>query len=188
MPEIVLIRHGKPACDDRTPIPGTDFARWMRDYDDAGLDATLAPPEGLRAHAAAMGCIATSTLKRSRESAQLLVPGRSVTGDPLFVEAEIPSRFSVRLSLAPRSWSVLARAGWFCGWSDGVESWREARGRARRAAERLGELARQRGSVMLVGHGMMNRLISQVLRRQGWRGPPSGFSLWSVTALERGSS
>jgi hypothetical protein len=38
---------------------------------------------------------------------------------------------------------------------------------------------------MLVGHGMMNRLISRALRRSGWRGSAPGVAYWSVGALER---
>src|SRR6266508_1340850 len=115
----------------------------------------------------------------------LLAPGRRFLCDPLFDEAGIPSSIRLRLALAPRHWSLLARVVWFCGWSHGAESLREARGRAHRAAERLGELAREHGSVMLVGHGVMNRLISRALRRSGWRGSASGFAFWSVIALQR---
>jgi len=185
MPQIFLVRHGKPACDDWTPVEGSAFARWVRDYDDASIDVTVPPPASLQAQASAMGCVATSTLKRACESAKLLVPGRAFLCDPLFAEAGIPSRIPLRLALAPRHWSLLARVVWFCGCSHGAESLREARGRAHRAAERLGELAREHGSVMLVGHGVMNRLISRALRRSGWRGSASGFAFWSVIALQR---
>ncbi len=132
-----------------------------------------------------MACIATSDLPRARESAQLIAPGRSLVCDPVFAEAEVPSSIPLRVALAPRYWSVLARLAWFCGWSRGVESLREARARARRAAARLAELAAEHGSVMLVGHGMMNRLISGALRGGGWSGAASGFAFWSVTALQR---
>ena len=132
-----------------------------------------------------MGCVVSSTLRRACESATLLAPGRPLLCDSLFVEAEIPSSISVRLALAPRYWSLLARVIWFCGWSHGVESLRAARERAHRGADRLDELARKHGSVMLVGHGLMNRLISRALHRRGWRGAAPGFGFWSVGALER---
>jgi broad specificity phosphatase PhoE len=72
---------------------------------------------------------------------------------------------------------------WYCGWSDGAESVHDARRRARRAAERLAELAREHRSVMLVGHGETNRLISRALRRMGWDGTGSGRAYWSVGEL-----
>jgi broad specificity phosphatase PhoE len=131
MPEIFLVRHGQPAFDDRTPIAGSAFAAWVRSYDGAPLDTSVPPPPGLRAQAAAVGCLAASTLRRAQESA------------------------------------------------------REARSRAHRAAERLAELARTHGSVMLVGHGLMNALILRVLGNAGWRGSASRATYWSVVAMER---
>jgi broad specificity phosphatase PhoE len=72
---------------------------------------------------------------------------------------------------------------WYCGWSDSAESVREARGRAQRAAARLAELTREHRSVMLVGHGETNRLITRALRRMGWHGSGSGRAYWSVGEL-----
>ena len=183
--QIFLVRHGKPAFDDWTPVAGVAFASWVRGYDEAPIDVTVPPPPGLRAQASAMGCIATSTLRRACESAALLAPGRSFVCEPLFAEAGIPSSIHLSLALAPRHWTFLSRVAWFCGWSRRAESLREARTRAHRAAERLVELAREHGSVMLVGHGVMNTFISRALRRCGWHGPASGSAFWSVVALQR---
>jgi broad specificity phosphatase PhoE len=74
---------------------------------------------------------------------------------------------------------------WHIGWSQGAESVREARRRAQRAAERLVELAREHGSVMLIGHGQINRLIARALRRMGWHGSRPGRAYWSVGELRR---
>jgi broad specificity phosphatase PhoE len=166
-------------------VAGSRFATWVRDYDAASIDAAVPPPATLSARAEAMACIVTSNLKRARESARLVAPNRPILSDALFAEAEIPAAIPLRLALAPRYWSVFARVLWFCGWSRGVESLREARVRAQRAAERLAALAVEHGSVMLVGHGMMNWLIARALRRGGWSGAASRFAFWSVTALQR---
>jgi broad specificity phosphatase PhoE len=74
---------------------------------------------------------------------------------------------------------------WHIGWSQGAESVREARKRAQRAAERLVELAREHRSVMLIGHGQLNRMITRALRRMGWHGSGSGRAYWSVGELRR---
>jgi broad specificity phosphatase PhoE len=185
MPEIFLMRHGKPAFDDRTPIAGSAFAAWVRGYDRAPLDMSVPPSPGLRAQAAAVGCVATSTLRRAQESAALLAAGRRVVSDSLFAEAGLPSAIPSSLRLAPRHWVFLARVAWFCGWSRDTESLREARSRAHRAAERLAELAHTHGSVMLVGHGLMSALILRVLGKAGWRGSASRATYWSVVAMER---
>ena len=183
--QIALARHGKPAFDDRTPVAGSAFAAWVRGYDEAPIDVTVPPPASLRAQASAMGCVATSTLRRASESAALLVPGRTFVRESLFVEAGLPASIRLSLALAPRDWTFLSRVAWFCGWSHGAESLREARRRAYRAAERLVELACKHGSVMLVGHGVMNTLISRALRRRGWDGSASGSAFWSVVTLQR---
>ena len=188
MVHLLLVRHGKPAFDDWTPVAGLGFATWVSGYDEAPIDVAVPPPASLRAQASAMGYIATSTLRRARESAALLAAGRTFVCDPLFAEAGIPSSIHLSLVLAPRWWTFLSRVGWFCGWSHGAESLREARCRARRAAERLVELAREHGSVMLVGHGVMNTLISRALRRRGWRGAASGSAFWSVVQLQRAAA
>ena len=185
MLQIILVRHGRPACDDRTPIAGWAFGAWVRGYDDAPIDVTVPPPASLRARASAIGCIATSSLRRARESAAVLAADRTFVYERLFAEAGIPSSIHLSLALPPRLWTFLSRVAWCCGWSRGVESLREARRRALRAAERLVELASEHGSVMLVGHGVMNTLISGALRRSGWRGSASGSAFWSVGVLQR---
>jgi broad specificity phosphatase PhoE len=177
------VRHGKPAVDRRTPIAGVAFGAWIQTYNEAPLDVTYLPPASLRARVPAMGCIATSPLRRSRESAVLLAPGRPLGCDALFVEAGSPHTTRLRLRLPPVCWSFLFRMAWFCGWSQDAESLREARQRAQRAAERLVELAREHQSVILIGHGQLNRMISHVLLRMGWHGSRSGHAYWSVGDL-----
>jgi broad specificity phosphatase PhoE len=185
MLKIFLVRHGRPAADFRTRIPGSAFGAWLRSYDEAPLDVTSVPPADLRARVATVGCIASSPLRRSRESAALLAPGRPGVCDALFAEAGVPSTIGLSLALRPRYWTLLLRVAWLCGWSDGAESVHEARRRAQRAAERLAELAREHRSVMLIGHGAINRMISRVLGRTGWRGPVAGRAYWSVAELQR---
>ncbi len=185
MLQILLVRHGKPVFDDWTPVAGLAFATWVHGYDETPIDVTIPPPANLRAQASAIGCIATSSLRRARESAALLAAGRTFVCEPLFAEAGISSSIHLAFVLAPRLWTFLSRVAWCCGWSHGVESLREARRRAHRAAERPVEFASEHGSVMLVGHGVMNTLISRALRRSGWRGSASGSAFWSVGAFQR---
>jgi broad specificity phosphatase PhoE len=185
MLQILLVRHGRPAVDFRTRIPGSAFGAWLRSYDEAPLDVASVPPADLRARVATVGCIASSPLRRSRESAAHLAAGRPVVCDALFAEAGVPSTIRLGLALRPRHWTLLLRVAWFCGWSGGAESVQGARRRAQSAAERLAELAREHRSVMLIGHGEINRMISRVLRRMGWDGPVSGSAYWSVAELQR---
>ena len=63
------------------------------------------------------------------------------------------------------------RSAWFLGFAAHTESIGSSSVRAGQAADRLIELAERHGSVLLLGHGIMNVLIAWQLRKRGWRGP-----------------
>jgi broad specificity phosphatase PhoE len=91
--------------------------------------------------------------------------------DARFREAGLPSAFASDVRLRPDIWAAVARSAWFCGWSNGGESFTAARQRAEEAARMLTSRADAQGSVVVVGHGMMNILIARRLRASGWSGP-----------------
>jgi broad specificity phosphatase PhoE len=79
--EIHLIRHGKPQCDHSTRIRGCEFAKWVAGYDDAPIDRNCLPAPELLASVTRIPCLATSTLRRSIESASILArPGTARGG------------------------------------------------------------------------------------------------------------
>jgi broad specificity phosphatase PhoE len=183
MPEVLLVRHGRPLCDDRTPVRGAEFAAWVQAYDEAPIDVSVTPPARLREMAGSFDCLVTSSLRRARESAHLLTGGRTALSEAVFDEAGIPTAITVSFRLPPPYWDAASRAAWFCGWSGGAESIHAARSRARLGAERLAACSRTHGRVMLVGHGMMNRLLAGELRRAGWKGALPKTAYWGSTLL-----
>ena len=168
---IVLARHGRPAWDFRTPIAGHALADWLRGEATAPLDPSSRPSAELEQLIRVAKCLATSPLRRSRDSARVLAPSAAPLIDACFREAELPCAIRSGLRLRPNMWAALARSAWFCGWSAGVESFRAARERASKAAMVLTSHAEASGAVVLVGHGLMNILIAAKLRTAGWRGP-----------------
>ena len=186
MSRIVLARHGKPAWDFRTRIPGHALGEWLRGEADAPLDPSSHPSAELERLTRTANCVVASTLRRSRDSAQWLAPSATPLIDPCFREAELPSAFRSGLRLRPEIWAGLARSAWFCGWAAGVESFKSARERAAKAAAVLTDRAKTCGLIVLAGHGLMNILIGQRLRAAGWRGPlwPSPGH-WSFGVYER---
>ena len=78
--------------------------------------------------------------------------------------------FSLPLLRLPiRFWLVTARVLWFLGLNNkGIETFREARHRARRCAKLLAEDAAERGTTVLVAHGLLNNFIRWELKRMGW--------------------
>ena len=181
--EIIIVRHGRPQADDRSGARRRGFRGWVASVEQAPLDPTLLPPPDLTAIAASAGCVMTSPLRRSVESAALLAPGRAVLSDALFVEAGMPMVTSAPLAIRPRHWNAPGRIAWMLGWSKGRESWPAARQRAKLAAARLAELAREHHSVLLVGHGLLNILIQRALRATGWSGGGWRADYWSYAIL-----
>lgn len=186
--EIVIARHGRPQSDGGSPAARRGLRGWVTGMEQAPLDPTLLPPPELVRLAAEAGCVVTSTLRRSLESAALLVPGRPLLTDPLFGEAGMPLATSDRRSLRPRRWNALGRIAWVLGWSRGRESWPAARARAKLAAARLAEIASEHESVVLVGHGLLNLLIQHALRVTGWSGGGWRADYWSYVVLQRSAA
>ena len=105
------------------------------------------------------------------QSAEQLSRNRAFAAEEVFCEVvlPLPNRHFPRLPFG--LWCVVFRLAWFCGFLDNAEPFAQATERARNAAERLIELARENGSVFLVGHGIMNLLIARKLAALGWVGP-----------------
>jgi broad specificity phosphatase PhoE len=165
------------------------LAEWLRGEAEAPLAGSPRPSPELEQLSRAASCLAASPLRRSRDSAQLLAPAAVPLIDPCFREAELPSGFRSGLRLPPLMWAGIARSAWFCGWSDGVESFKAARDRAGSAASLLTRHAEDFGAVVLVGHGLMNILIARHLHASRWRGPrlPSPAH-WSFGVYERAAA
>lgn len=169
--EIILARHGIPACDFTTPIPGNGLAHWLASERDAAVDPTQRPSAELERRIRNAGCVIASPLRRSIESVRLLAPSIVPLIDEHFQEPPLPSAIESRLRLSPRLWTGLARSAWFCGWSAGVESFKAARARAAEGVRILIGHAESQGSVVLLGHALINILIARQLRAVGWEGP-----------------
>jgi broad specificity phosphatase PhoE len=180
--EIFLVRHGRPARLDKKPISGHDIGQWVTRYNEAGIDRACRPPASASRLVASAGCVVASNLRRSVESAALLNPSLDVHIDPELREAVLPHSLGVSVRLPPDVWVVLARVAWWFDWCCSEETVDATKQRAGRSADRLCLLAREHGSVAVVGHGMFNRFVARELKRRGWRGPtmlPRAY--WAVS-------
>jgi broad specificity phosphatase PhoE len=168
-PQIILARHGRSSFNDRAPIAGHEFCAWVRRYDECGIDRNTLPPEALRALAASAACVLTSDLPRSIESGRALAGNAEV--EPDLREAGLPDRISIPIRLHPDICVILARLAWWMNLGACAETVAGVRARAGRVADRLDESARKHGTVLVVGHGMLNRFLATGLRERGWFGP-----------------
>jgi broad specificity phosphatase PhoE len=76
------------------------------------------------------------------------------------------------------------RAAWLLGYARGADSLALVSARARSAAALLTTGATE-GPVLLIGHGIMNRLIARELRAAGWRSNATHRSrYWSAVTFQ----
>lgn len=165
-PTIILMRHGRPALPESGWIAPSGMRQWIDQYNHSEVLADGVPDYCLKL-AASVSCIASSTAPRALSSVRVL--GRDVdVVDSLFGEAALPTATWHAPHLPALLWAAWFRMLWFLGYAQDSESIHAARYRADAAAQKLVALAESGGTVLLVGHGIMNRLIGNALSVRGW--------------------
>ena len=160
--EIILMRHGKPTYTGNPKVTCDEMADWIAQYNLSDTGGAI-PPESSKAIASKAALIMSSPLPRALSSLSALGCQPDII-DQVFSEAELPLIRIHGLKLPPAYWLVFFRLMWLCGMSKMVESSGMARARALKAAELLVMHAKKsNGGVLLMGHGVMNRLIAREL-------------------------
>ena len=163
--KIVLMRHGKPVLTHKGLVTPAEMEAWIEHYNHSNVKASGVPQSSIHL-ANAVTHFVSSTAPRALSSLQALGYAPSVT-DAIFSEAQLPFSTWRFPRLSPALWAAFFRMLWFCGYSQNSESFQAAKTRANVAANKLVALAEQ-GSVLLMGHGIMNRLIANELATLGW--------------------
>ena len=163
--QITLMRHGRPLLPRAGWVGPAGMARWIAAYDRAEVPADSAPTAA-RAVAASANYVVSSTLARARSSALAL--GLVADADDVFCETPLPHARGPLPPLPAGLWAGVFRLLWLAGYTSHGESLGQSRQRAAVGAQRLIDFA-AKGPVLLVGHGIMNRLIARELRAAGWR-------------------
>jgi broad specificity phosphatase PhoE len=166
---IILVRHGRPAIPTSARTSHDGFRDYIDAYEAAGLDPESAPPEELQDLVKELSAIYTSGRPRSQESARALAPNAELIADPLFVEAPLASPRIPLLKLRVPAWAVMSRILWHVGYHPEIENYRDARERAKEAADVLVARAQEEGTTALVAHGYFNAIIGRELARRGFR-------------------
>ncbi|MBI3899255.1 MAG: histidine phosphatase family protein [Gammaproteobacteria bacterium] len=179
---IMLMRHGKPNLSLDVWIAPVQMAQWIEHYDRSEVEIGQIPNKSTELMKSAT-IVVSSTARRALSSARALDKVPAVV-DALFSEAELPFALVRYPWLPPLVWAAIFRMLWFFGYSRGAESIRATRRRAKAAADKLIALSAQ-GSVLLVGHGIMNHLIAKELNAMGWRGGRPQSKYWSVSVYEK---
>ena len=169
--EIILLRHGKPLIDNTVKMSPAEFGGWVKDYDRAGIDTNIAPPNSAKEKAHQSNCVVCSHLTRSIESARVLDLEKVHYTSELFRECEIPHANLEWPKLSALSWTVLFRVAQLFGYAPYCESHQQIKCRAQECTDQLAELSRTHKSVLFVGHGTLIWFIHKRLLRGGWTGP-----------------
>ena len=163
--QILIYRYGRVQQAEMNTIGPHQIAEAVRAYNSAPIEG------GFSKEAEPFpNLIVTSTLRRSIDTADQLF-GRVDLTDQLFREAELPDLLKLPLKLRPSHWFVVARLYWLLGADRNCESQRLFRSRVTKAARRLDDLAREHGSVALIGHGILNQYVARELLKLGYDGP-----------------
>ena len=184
---IVLARHGEPALDRKIKISAREYGDWWALYEVGGIKEGQTPPAHLVEAAGLADVIYSSTRRRSIETTRALVGEREIATDIQFIEAPLPPLpWPDVIRLSPKTWGFLSRVGWWLFHGHGQETRPQAEQRSRAVARRLSDLAMGGTNVLVVAHGYINAMISQDLRRLGWRCVQGkGWKYWSTRYFER---
>lgn len=195
MKKIILLRHGKPRTSSAAKLTGSSFKQWIDAYNSAPIAAKSTVPLKSKAIVESSHLIVCSTLRRSKESAQLLRSDFTPKSDSMFCEAELPYFNLLKLKLPPTAWLVIFRLAWFLGYSPNAEPKYILKKRAKKCTQRLIELSTEQETtpettkettIAFIGHGILNRFIAKELRKQGWYGPKSPASkYWQYSEYQR---
>ncbi|MBK5418646.1 histidine phosphatase family protein [Pseudomonas sp. TH31] len=178
--EIILMRHGQPNLDVVDKVSALDMKRWIEQYDLSEIINQPVPKASVELAVTAK-VIVSSSAPRALTSVRALGLQPTLV-DEVFCEAQLPYGRWTLPRLPPFTWVFIFRILWLCGFSGKVESARQAKIRANTAAQRLQSLTGE-GAVLLLGHGIMNRMIAKQLEAAGWtRHKSNGNRYWSATS------
>ena len=180
---ITLMRHGEPRLARGRWIAPMQMGQWIDLYNRSIIKEGGIPAQCSEA-ALSASTIVASTAPRASASARAL-GDLPFMQEAIFTEAELPFALWRAPWLPAEAWAVIFRLLWLFGYARGSDSLQITRRRARAAAERLVALA-AKGPVLLVGHGIMNRLIGKELQALGWLARNrQGSRYWSMGVYEQ---
>jgi len=185
--EIILLRHGKPAMPSLHKITAFQFNNWVKGYNAAGLSPTSIATHDAFQAAVKSKVIVCSELLRSQESANALNKDKILLEHAIFNEADLPIADWNLFKLSPKHWAIVFRILWLMGYSKKAESFSATKIRAKRATDKLISICQEQGGVLLVGHGVFNKLLTNELKKRGWTKNStnsSEYSHWGTVSLK----
>jgi hypothetical protein len=183
--QITILRHGIPDLPEWGKVHASKMPEWINAYNAAGVKNSVSPIVLKMINHSSHQFIVCSNLKRSIHSAKIIGYQSPHLVDAVFREAELPTIQIPFIRLTPHQWSMVFRGFWFIGVSTDIEPLAAFKQRVSSAAEQLIKSAEKHDSVLLIGHGVINRFISKALISKGWIGEKApngnqyhGYEYW----------
>jgi len=174
--QIIIFRHGEPNVKIHGWVKKDEAREYLDDYKSSKVYAIDSIPICLKA--GEINNVYTSTLNRAKNTADLIMHDSiNIVADSTF--SEFDNRVSGLPNVKLPSGLVLgsSRLFWLLGFNDGgIESFKEAKERAKEGAQKLQKLALSNQRVVLVAHGFMNRYLAKYLKDLDWKQVKDGGS------------
>ena len=164
--EIILLRHGKPKVELEGYFSAKELKQLVVAYENSAI---IDEPTKELKNNFENYYVVCSNLPRSIDSAEKLGFKNINLSGALFRETDLPHFDKGFLKLHVVVWLILLRLMWLFGFSKNGESFSEAKKRSKKAANELTLLAQENENIIVVGHGLFNRLITKQLRLSGWQ-------------------
>ncbi|AHM62527.1 hypothetical protein D770_21390 [Flammeovirgaceae bacterium 311] len=182
--QIALIRHGEPDLVKTGKFTYEEAKSFIKNYDSVGIvipDRPFFILEDTNEVA-----LYTSNVPRAQATAKYLFGAeRDIVTTSDFREFErIIGTRRVKMRLPLKYWTTTARIKWMLGLDrEGIESFSEAKERARKGALILDSASEDNPKVVLVAHGFLNRYIRKSLEKQGWMVVRDGGDNYFATTI-----
>lgn len=181
--QIILIRHGEPDILKTGWRNRKEAIQFMQLYDSVGVltfsKLPVCPQDVLE------DPVFYSNIPRAVKTAELIFADRSdmiVDGRFREFERKVMPFFNIKMPL--NFWLVGSRVLWMLGFNDkGIETYKEARQRARGNARFLAEHTAQTHLIVVVAHGMLNRYMAKYLKKMGWSQVRKGGSSYTAVNI-----
>jgi broad specificity phosphatase PhoE len=189
--EIVLVRHGKPIAavqgEKSGRVSSGKYAAWVRAYNNSTLTPSSRPPKG-RLACYSQHYSLSSNVKRAIESTEVFTGNKPQQQWEKLKEMDIP-RYKLPFKLKPYTWLIISRVLWMLGlrkWSSSrIETFQEAKLRAKDVAHQLIYLAEEKNKLIVFAHGMTNRYVKKELIHNGWLLMSKSSSFWGETCFQK---
>jgi len=184
--QVVLIRHGEPNLNKKGWRNRDEAVQFFLDYDSSIVIPFDHGPLDLIS--INLDTIFHSSIPRAHHTAQLSFGDSfNLSGSYNFREFERKPLKWFNVKMPTKFWTTFSRLSWMMGCNDkNIETFKEAKDRAKSNAGSLSLQAEDKNVVILVAHGLHNNYVKKYLRKSGWKKVHnSGNDYLSVKILAR---